>query len=274
MELARDNILVQKRGLGLAAISYDSVAVLRDFASRKKITFPLLSDPDSRVIRAFGILNESVKPESPQYGIPYPGTYLVDTQGKVVAKYFEQDMRERISASAILAGRLGEPITAAHASVEAKHVALTTAASTAIAMPGHRILLSVEIDLPNRMHVYAPGVNGYVPVEWNMDLSGGTRSEPVLFPAPEKLYLKPIKESVPVYRRKVRLTREITFGQENALRPLVSPSGELVLKGSFRYQACNDRECYLPETVPIEWRFQFQGMERERAPVELQRKGR
>ena len=213
-------------------------------------------------------------PAFAQYGIPYPGTYLVDTQGKVVAKYFEQDMRERISASAILAGRLGEPITAAHSSVEAKHVALTTAASTAIAMPGHRILLSVEIDLPNRMHVYAPGVAGYIPAEWNMDLTGGTKAEPVRFPAPEKLYLKPIKETALVYRRKVRLTREITFGQESALKPFISASGELVLKGSFRYQACNDRECYLPETVPIEWRFQFQGMERERAPVELQRKGR
>jgi len=274
VELERDYKLVQKRGLGLAAISYDSVAVLRDFAARKKITFPLLSDPDSGVIRAFGILNESVKPDSPQYGIPYPGTYLVDAQGKVVAKYFEQDMRERISASAILAARLGEPVRAAHSSVEARHVVLTTAASTAIAMPGHRILLSVEIDLPNRMHVYAPGVKSYIPAEWNMDQTGGTRAEPVLFPAPEKLYLKPIKESALVYRRKVRLTREITFGQESTLKPLVSPSGELVLKGSFRYQACNDRECYLPETVPIEWRFQFQGMERERVPVELQRKSR
>jgi hypothetical protein len=274
VELERDYKLVQKHGLGLAAISYDSVAVLRDFATRKKITFPLLSDPDSRVIRAFGILNESVKPESPQYGIPYPGTYLVDTRGRVVAKYFEQDMRERISASAILAGHLGEPITAARSSVEAKHAALTTAASTTIAMPGHRILLSVEIDLPNRMHVYAPGVKDYIPAEWNMDLTGGTRSEPVLFPAAEKLYLKPIKETALVYRRKVRLTREITLGQESALKPFVSPSGELVLKGWFRYQACNDRECYLPETVPIEWRFQFQGMERERVPVELQRKGR
>jgi hypothetical protein len=274
VELERDYKLVQKRGLGLAAISYDSEAVLRDFAARKRITFPLLSDTDSRVIRAFGILNESVKPESAQYGIPYPGTYLLDTQGKVVAKYFEQDMRERISASAILAGPLGEPVTAAHASVEAKHVVLTTAASTAVAMPGHRILLSVEINSPKRMHVYAPGVNGYIPVEWNMDLTGGTKSEPVLFPTPEKLYLKPIKETALVYRNKVRLTREITFGQESGLKPFVSPSGELVLKGSFRYQACNDRECYLPETVPIEWRFQFQGMERERVPLELQRKGR
>jgi AhpC/TSA family/Disulphide bond corrector protein DsbC len=274
VELERDYRLVRKRGLGLAAISYDSVAVLRDFADRKKITFPLLSDSDSRVIRAFGILNESVKPETPQYGIPYPGTYLLDAKGKVVAKYFEQDMRERMSASAILARDLGEPITAAHASVEAKHVALTTAASTAIAMPGHRILLSVEIDLPERMHVYAPGARGYIPVEWNMDLTGVAKPEPVSFPAPEKLFLKPIKETALVYRRKVRMMREITFGQEAALKPFISPAGELVLKGSLRYQACDDRECFVPETVPIEWRFQFQGMERERAPVELQRKGR
>ena len=274
MELERDYGRVREHGLGLAAISYDSVAILRDFADRQKITFPLLSDPDSRIIRAFGILNESVKPETPQYGIPHPGTYVLDAKGRVLAKYFEEDMRERISASAILAGRFGEPVTAAHASVVAKHASVSTAASTPIAMPGHRILLSLEIDLPARMHVYAPGVSGYIPVEWKMDQTGGTKLHSVQFPAPEKLYLKAIKETALVYRRKVRLTREVTFGQESALKPLVSPSGELVLKGSFRYQACDDRECYIPETVPIEWRFQFQGMERERVPVELQRKAR
>jgi hypothetical protein len=274
VELERDYGLVRRRGLGLAAVSYDSVAVLKNFADRKNITFPLLSDPGSRIIRAFGILNESVKPETFQYGIPHPGTYVLDTNGRVVAKYFEEDMRERVSASAILAGRFGEPVTAARSSAEAKHAALTTAASTPIAMPGHRIVLGLEIDLPARMHVYAPGVAGYIPVEWNMDQTGGTKQDPVQFPAPEKLYLKPIKETALVYRRNVRLTREITFGQEAALKPLVTPSGELVLKGSLRYQACDDRECYTPETVPVEWRFQFQGMERERVPGELQRKGR
>ena len=123
MELERDYGLVRKRGLGLAAISYDSVAVLKNFADRKKITFPLLSDPDSHIIRAFGILNESVKPETVQYGIPHPGTYILDAKGHVVAKYFEEDMRERVSASAILAGRFGEPVTAARTSAEAKHAA-------------------------------------------------------------------------------------------------------------------------------------------------------
>ena len=274
MELERDLGLVRKRGLGLAAISYDSVAVLKNFAGRKKITFTLLSDSESRIIRAFGILNEAVQPTSSQYGIPHPGTYVLDTKGRVVAKYFEEDMRERVSASDILAGRFGEPITAARAPVEAKHAKLTTAASTAVAMPGHRILLSLDLDLPSRMHVYAPGVTGYIPIEWKIDEAGGMKPQAVQYPAPEKLYLKPIKETALVYRRRVRLTREITFGQEAALKPLVSTSGELVLKGSFRYQACDDRECYTPETVPLEWRFQFQGMERERVPAELQRKGK
>ena len=79
---------IRKQGLGLAAISYDSVEVLKNFADRKHITFPLLSDPESRIIRAFGILNETVKPGTPQFGIPNPGTYVVNAKGTVVAKYF------------------------------------------------------------------------------------------------------------------------------------------------------------------------------------------
>ena len=45
------------QGLGVVAISYDSEEVLADFSRRRAITFPLLSDDDSSVITAFGILN-------------------------------------------------------------------------------------------------------------------------------------------------------------------------------------------------------------------------
>ena len=45
------------QGLGVAAISYDSEAVLADFSQRRGITFPLLSDDGSEVITEFGILN-------------------------------------------------------------------------------------------------------------------------------------------------------------------------------------------------------------------------
>ena len=43
--------------------SYDSRAVLKDFAQRKDIQFPLLSDADSGIIRRFGILNTPGKGE-------------------------------------------------------------------------------------------------------------------------------------------------------------------------------------------------------------------
>jgi peroxiredoxin len=62
------------RQQGLVAISYDSVAVLKNFTDRQHITFPLLSDPESKIIRAFDILNETVAPGTAFYGIPNRGT--------------------------------------------------------------------------------------------------------------------------------------------------------------------------------------------------------
>jgi hypothetical protein len=29
----------------------------------------------------------------------------------------------------------------------------------------------------------------------------------------------------------------------------------VIVKGSFHYQACDDRKCYVPEEVPLLWRF-------------------
>ena len=41
----------------MAAISYDSVDILKSFADRKKIEFPMLADTDSKTIRAYEVLN-------------------------------------------------------------------------------------------------------------------------------------------------------------------------------------------------------------------------
>ena len=86
------------------------------------------------------------------------------------------------------------------------------------------------------------------------------------------LRLEAIGETVPVYRGHIQIRREITFGQEAVLKPLVSPTSEVIVKGSFRYQACDDRKCYVPEEVPLVWTFKYEGLDRERAPVEFQHK--
>jgi hypothetical protein len=253
----------------LAAISYDSVAVLKDFANRKHITYLLLSDPDSKIIRTFGILNETVPANSMAYGIPYPGTYVVDTSGKVVAKFFEDDFKERTPTLEIL-DRMGA-LGPTSATVEAKHLRLSSWASTNVGHPNQRVALFLDIDLMPKMHVYAPGVQGYIAIEWKMTETAA-KFYPVRYPAPEKLRLEVIKETVPVYRSHVRLAEDVAIGTEAQVKPRLNEQGEMVLEGSLRYQACDDHECYIPETVPVKWTFKFEPLDRERVPAEIQHK--
>jgi hypothetical protein len=272
VELQQTLDRIQQQGVGVVAISYDSPAVLMSFADRQHITFPMLSDPDSKIIRAYRILNETIPPGNPTYGIPYPGTYILDAQGKVIAKHFEDDYKERASASDILVEDFGQKAEGTSSQVETKHLRLVSTASTPIARPGHRIALTLEIELKPKMHVYAPGVVGYKPIDWSLDVGAAARMHPLVYPPSTMLHMDVINETVPVYRDRIRIVREITFGSENDLTPLVSGAGEVLLEGSFRYQACDDRECFLPQTIPLQWRFRFEGLDRERAPENLRRR--
>lgn len=273
MELEQHLGAIRKQGLGVAAISYDSVGALKSFTDRQHITYPLLSDPDSKIIRKYDIFNETIKPGTPAYGIPYPGVYVVDARGMVVSKYFEDDFKERVSTADILARQFGAPVDAARGAVEAKHLQITIAASNDIARPGLRIALSLDIEMKPRMHVYAPGVQGYIPIDWRLDEGGpAAKRHSFEYPHSEMLRLEAIGETVPVYRGHIRIRREITFGQDAVLKRMVSPTGEVIVKGSFRYQACDDRTCYVPQDVPLVWRFKYQGLDLQRAPLEFQHK--
>ena len=247
--------------------------MLKSFADRQHITYPLLSDTDSRVIRAYNILDETTKPGTPTYGIPYPGVYVVDVEGRVVSKYFEDGYQDRVSAADILARLFRASLHAARGAAETKHLQITTAASNDIARPGLRIALSLDIELKPGMHVYAPGVQGYIPIDWRLDEAGpAAKQHSFEYPPSKMLRLEAIGETVPVYRGHIQIRREITFGQEAVLKPLVTPTGEVIVKGSFHYQACDDRKCYVPEAVPLLWRFKYEGLDRQRAPSEFQRR--
>ena len=58
MELQEAWPNLQKNGVAIFAISYDSVEVLAAFAEKRGITYPLLSDEGSHTIGALGLLNE------------------------------------------------------------------------------------------------------------------------------------------------------------------------------------------------------------------------
>lgn len=84
----------------MVAVSYDSQEVLAKFSKRAEIGFPLLSDPESKVIDAFGVRNEKAN-EGRTKGIPHPGTFLIDKDGKITAKLF-YSIRKRHSPEELL----------------------------------------------------------------------------------------------------------------------------------------------------------------------------
>jgi peroxiredoxin len=59
-------------------VSYDSIEVLAEFAEKRKIAFPLLSDLGSKTMTAYGLLNKEAKGEAE--GIPYPGSSVIDSK--------------------------------------------------------------------------------------------------------------------------------------------------------------------------------------------------
>ncbi len=255
----------RNQGIGLAALSYDRAELLKNFAARQGITYPLLSDPDSRVIRAFGILNQNYRPGQIPYGVPFPGTYVIDERGVVRDKFFEADDIERYSASSILVRDFGAA-GGGKTEIKTRHLKLITAASDATVWPGSRVTLMLDLELKPAMHVYAPGVvGGYIPADWKMEESQSWLALPAAYPASQMLNLPVIHETVPVYKDRAHLTRDLIVAQG-------AFPGELVVEGAFRYQACDDRKCYAPQTVPVSWTFQVQPLDRVRAPANLRRR--
>jgi peroxiredoxin len=91
---------LKEQGVNAASITYDSMEILSGFAAANKIEYPLLSDAGSKVIRAFGILNDYV-PEghAMMFEMPFPGNYLIAPDGTVRDKLFLPNYEHRPSAS-------------------------------------------------------------------------------------------------------------------------------------------------------------------------------
>ena len=257
---------LKERGLGVVAISYDSQELLHHFSERMGgFSYPLLSDPDSEIIRAFGIFNDNIPEGHEWYGICFPGTYIVDPSGVVQSKFFEQMHRQRFTADTILVKKYGAG-GGIRLETQTDHLMLTGYASQDRARRGNRITLVFELELPPKMHVYAPGVEGgYRPVAVFVEDNPYLKIHPTEFPEPHILHLEAIEETVPIFEGKVRIFQDLT----------ISPrfrEPKLAIPVTFSYQACDDQICYPPTKVPVEFELEIEDHDGERAPEQLRKK--
>ena len=100
MQLQNAKERFEKQGLKLAAISYDSPAILKDFADRHKIEFPLLADANSKIISRFTLLNEEAN--GMEKGMAQPGFFYIDAEGEIRGRYFETKYTDRFTANNVI----------------------------------------------------------------------------------------------------------------------------------------------------------------------------
>ena len=84
----------------LYAISIDPPDVSKTFADKiasdgkGAVGFPLLSDPDHKIIDTYGLRDPAYEGQK-VYGIPHPAVYVIDKNGKVTWAKIETDYRTR-----------------------------------------------------------------------------------------------------------------------------------------------------------------------------------
>jgi hypothetical protein len=263
----------EKQGLRLAAISYDSPTILMDFAKRHKIEFPMLADPNSQVIRSFNVLNTEAKGLTK--GMAHPGFFYIDESGTIREKFFEAKYTNRFTANNIIGKLFPELTEEVSQTVDTPHLRLTLLQSDRTVVPGSRVTLTAEIDLPPDVHVYSPGVRGYKPIQLLLHTPPGMESTQAIYPNAKILYLEAIKEQVPVFDGNFRITQDVTVGVSkvrDGARALFSSTKTVTIVGELQYQACDKTICYTPASVPVKWELQIRPLDLKRSPKAVQHK--
>jgi len=116
-------------------------------------------------------------------------------------------------------------------------------------------------------------VKGYRSIALMMDPTPGMEFTPVNYPRAKILYLPAIKERVPVFEGKFRITQELGISSTAEFSNSLGPDGKtFTLTRNLEYQACDSKICYLPASAPIHWQLQVLALDRQRAPENIQHK--
>ncbi len=244
----------------------------------------MLTDVGSATIKRYGILNtvieEALGPNGKdpavladlqQYvtvtqaaerfrGIPFPGSFMLDRQGRVTSRFFENYYWERNTVSNIMLrrGAAGTPVAATQVSTE--HLDLKAYPSDASVALGTRFSLALDITPKRGMHVYAPGATGYRVITLNITPQSYVRTMPPRYPGSEIYHFVPLNERVPVYQKPFTLLAEVVPEATAEARKALTGKNELVITGTLEYQACDDKICYNPVSLPLSWKVALEGL--------------
>ncbi len=190
-------------------------------------------------------------------GIPYPGVYVTDEEGIVVAKFFHDTYKVRDSPEMLIDAALGrleisdqEP--SFRGGDEEVRISVFVHGGRGSIRQGIRRQLIVRFDLGPGMHLYGePVPDGMVPTKIEIEAPPGLVLEAPIYPPTETLRLTNMDVDLHVWTGAVDIV--VPFYATGILVSETRPLDEttIELEVNIRYQACDDDTCLLPKTEKV-----------------------
>ena len=204
-------------------------------------------------------MNDQVGREDfPLAGLPYPGVYVTDEAGIVVAKFFHDTYKKRDSPEALIDAALGRIVLSddapsASGGDEEVRISAVVHGGKGTIRQGILRRVVVRCELGEGLHIYGqPVPDGMVPTTVKVTGPPGLVVGDPVFPAPEMLRLESMGVELPVWSGHVDIVVPFYPVAELAseTRPLDAANAPLQIE--VRYQACNDAICFPPKTECLE----------------------
>ncbi len=260
VELQKKLPQLNAAGIKVFGISYDSVDILKDFSDDYSIGYDLLSDPDSAVIKQVGILNTLIEEDSDaelvgdksMYGLPFPGVYVLDEEGRVIEKFFNRSFATRSSAGNILNAALGEilrPEEVPAVDFISDQIEFSAFLADEDLKLEYLSTLYVRFQVAEGLHIYAdPLPRGFIATTVSVaETPGLTIGEPI-YPPTQLMAFEALDVELPVYGGVVDVEIPITANAATINGSLGGPIESLDVAIDVHYQVCSDSFCYLPKT--------------------------
>lgn len=280
VKLQKAQTKFRQRGFKLAAVSYDDTDVLKAFAREHGIEYSLIADPQSQIIRSFGLLDAGGEASddhpSARTGFALPGFLVIDRRGVVTEKFFGDYFYDRYTPNNVIGKLFPELMESAARPVSAPHLQLVARQSDSEVIYGNRVTLAADITLPPGTHVYAPGQKRYTPIQLKIDSVGGAPLDSryvgaLSYPKPKVKSLPASGGRVSVYEGRFSIGRDAVVITPESLKLILDdPSAadmsvDLKVRGRLTYQACDAETCYPPEEVGVTWDLKLHSLYRNSA---------
>jgi peroxiredoxin len=257
------------KGLSVIGISFDPVDVVKSFSHENNITFPLLSDARSKVIRKYGIVLQGIPLDNRWYGVPHPGIYIIDKNLVVLEKHFEKSPDERATVENVLVTYLNKEIKTNKKTFSTSYLEGSIAISDTVALSSQVLAIIVKMSVKDGVHLYGePIPAGYYPLRIQLEPNPNFTLGPWHYPKTKKLVLESINETFNILPNDFELRSKIRIA--NRPKP-----GSHVITVKMSFQACDSKMCMIPKELVFEFPLEIKGSAAEEIGKEagIERRG-